>query len=207
MKIRFLLVPLGLVWLVCTNLAAPSFNERNYGSQGLRLRSCSFNAAMPGADYRIVPQPAPVTQRQQQLFNWFSPWAIQRNPSLQNIRFTILTLIGERNARAGAFGIAINPQWFAELDEDITIGIYAHELGHVSQAYYLIPVDDEIVRQHGHEGQADYFAGTLLKASRQFSTQQMQKVTEFIRPSPGDATHSAGAIRANLMWAGYNNTP
>jgi hypothetical protein len=96
------------------------------------------------------------------MLDWFSPWAIARNPVLQNIRFPILVLAGERNARAGAFGIAVNPQWFAELGEDITIGIYAHELGHVSQAYGLIPVD-QLAKEYGPEGQADYFAGTLLK--------------------------------------------
>jgi hypothetical protein len=95
--------------------------------------SCSYSAAMPGAGYQILPQPAPVSRRQQQLFDWFSPWAIARNPVLQNIRFPILVLAGERNARAGAFGIAVNPQWFAELGEDITIGIYAHAVGRVRE--------------------------------------------------------------------------
>jgi hypothetical protein len=93
-----------------------------------QLPSCSYNAAMPGSGYQIIPQPAPVTFRQQQLFDWFSPWAIARNPILQNMRFPILVLAGEKNARAGAFGIAINPQWFAELDEDVTIGIYGMSL-------------------------------------------------------------------------------
>ncbi len=171
-----------------------------------QLPSCSYNAAMPGSGYQILPQPAPVTFRQQQLFDWFSPWAIARNPVLQNIRFPILVLAGERNARAGAFGIAVNPQWFAELGEDITIGIYAHELGHVSQAYGLIPVD-QLAMQYGAEGQADYFAGTLLKASRQFSPAQMQKFIDWVTPSAGDQSHAPGRIRADLMRAGYNNTP
>jgi hypothetical protein len=173
----------------------------------IRAESCSFNAAMPGKGYRIVQRPAPVTPRQQQLFNWFSPWAIQRNPILANMWFTILTLEGENNARAGAFGIAINPQWFAELGEDISIGIYAHELGHVSQAYGLIPRNDELVRRFGLEGQADYFAGTLLKSSRQFTPEQMRRMADFIRPSPGDATHARGRVRADLMMQGYNDIP
>ena len=175
-----------------------------------QLPSCSYNsysAAMPGYGYQILPQPAPVTFRQQRLFDWFSPWAIARNPMLQNMRFPILVLAGERNARAGGFGIAINPQWFAELDEDITIGIYAHELGHVSQAYRLIPRNDQLANEWGLEGQADYFAGTLLKASRQFSPAQMQKFIDWVTPSTGDQTHAPGRIRADLMRAGYNNTP
>lgn len=126
---------------------------------------------------------------------------------LANMWFTILTLEGEKNARAGAFGIAINPQWFAELGEDISIGIYAHELGHVSQAYGLIPRNDELVTRFGLEGQADYFAGTLLKSSRQFTPEQMKKMADFIRPSSGDATHAPGKIRADLMMRGYNAIP
>lgn len=173
----------------------------------IRAESCSFNAAMPGEGYRIVQRPAPVTRRQQQLFDWFSPWAIQRNPILANMWFTILTLEGENNARAGAFGIAVNPQWFAELGEDIAIGIYAHELGHVSQAYGLIARDDELVRRFGLEGQADYFAGNLLKSSRQFTPEQMRKMGDFIRPSRGDATHAPGRVRADLMIQGYNDMP
>jgi len=155
--------------------------------------------------YQIIPQPAPVTRRQQQLFDWFSPWAISRNPMLAQVRFPVLVLLGERNARAGSFGIAVNPQWFAELDEDITIGIYAHELGHVSQAYGLIPFD-QVATRYGPEGQADYFAGTLLKASGQFSPAQMQKLTDWVTPSAGDQSHAPGRIRADLMRAGYNNT-
>lgn len=166
---------------------------------------CSYKAAMPGYGYQILPQPAPVTRRQQALFDWFSPWAIARNPLLQYMRFPVLVLEGERNARAGSFGIAINPQWFSELDEDVTIGIYAHELGHVSQAYGLIPLDG-LARQHGVEGQADYFAGTLLKASGQFSPAQMQKFIDWVMPSAGDQTHAPGRVRADLMRAGYANS-
>jgi hypothetical protein len=61
--------------------------------------------------------------------------------------------------------------------------------------------------QYGPEGQADYFAGTLLKASRQFSPAQMQKFIDWVIPSTGDQTHAPGRIRADLMRAGYNNTP
>jgi len=190
-------------------LSQPSPEEMSRSSiepAQFQVPSCSYNSAMPGYGYQILPQSAPVTRRQQALFDWFSPWAISRNPVLQNMRFPILVLAGERNARAGAFGIAINPQWFSELDEDVTIGIYAHELGHVSQAYGLIPVD-QLAMRYGAEGQADYFAGTLLKASGQFSPAQMQKFTNWVTPSAGDQSHAPGRIRADLMRAGYNNTP
>lgn len=196
-----LLISLSLVFprtIESAHAAAPAPSQWQF--------SCSYGAGMPGYGYQIVSQPAPVSMRQQQLFDWFSPWAIARNPVLANMRFPILVLMGERNARAGAFGIAINPQWFAELDEDITIGIYAHELGHVSQVYGLIPTD-EVAMRYGTEGQADYFAGTLLKASHQFSPSQMQKLTDWVTPSPGDQTHAPGRVRAELMRAGYNNTP
>ena len=200
--VAFLVIQASPVTPTATESARPA----TASTVQFQLPSCSYSAAMPGYGYQILPQPAPVTLRQQRLFDWFSPWAIARNPVLQNMRFPILVLAGEKNARAGAFGIAINPQWFAELDEDITIGIYAHELGHVSQAYGLIPVD-RLAMQYGAEGQADYFAGTLLKASGQFSPAQMQEFIDWVTPSRGDQTHAPGRIRADLMRAGYNDTP
>jgi hypothetical protein len=96
---------------------------------------------------------------------------------------------------------------FAALGEDISIAIYAHELGHVSQAYGLIARDDELVRRFGLEGQADYFAGNLLKASLQFTPAQMMEMANFIRPFPGHATHAPGRVRADLMIQGYNDMP
>jgi len=56
--------------------------------------------------------------------------------------------------------------------------------------------------QYGSEGQADYFAGTLLKSSRQFSPAQMQKLIDWVTPSVGDHTHAPGKTRAELMRAG-----
>lgn len=166
---------------------------------------CSYNAAMPGYGYRILPQAAPITRRQQQLFDWFNQYGVSRNPQMRYLRLPVLVLEGEENARAGHFGIAFNPAWFARLGEDISIGILAHELGHVSQAYNII-APDELALRHGIEGQADYFAGRILKSSGVFSSQQMSRMVEFVRPSAGDATHSAGPVRAQLMEAGWEHS-
>jgi hypothetical protein len=66
---------------------------------------------------------------------------------------------------------------------------------------------DRLAMQYGAEGQADYFAGTLLKASRQFSPEQMKEFIDWVTPSVGDQTHAPGRIRADLMRAGYYDTP
>lgn len=199
-----LLLSFSLLLLVASSAATNGGAAAPAAAAQFPTWQCSYNAAVPGYGYRISPQPAPITSRQQELFDWFNEYGVSRNPQMRYLRLPVLVLEGEENARAGTFGIAFNPGWFARLGEDISIGILAHELGHVSQAYSIIPMD-EVAARYGIEGQADYFAGRILKASGVYTAGQMSRMAEFIRPSTGDDTHAPGPVRARLMQIGWEH--
>jgi hypothetical protein len=159
----------------------------------------------PGSAYQLGGQ-ALLTARQQWLIQWFNGWAISRNPRLIGVYLPIQTLIGEANARGGLFGIAFDPAWFARIGEAVSMEVLAHELGHVSQAYQLVSVDATLVR-YGQEGQADYFAGSLLRAAG-FSQYELEsQVLPFVSQLQGSASHPGGPVRARLVSSGYYGLP
>ena len=114
----------------------------------------------------------------------------------------IQTLIGEANARGGLFGIAFDPVWFAQIGEAVSLEVLGHELGHMSQAYQLFSVDASL-RRYGQEGQADYFAGSLLRAAGFSQFELENQMSPFVYRLQGSPTHPAGPVRARLVSAAY----
>jgi hypothetical protein len=186
-------IPLPAVLSLLLALAGSSLAQ-----QPLHLPSCSylpgFGASPQG---QIGPPAPPLTNWQSTLVAYFNQCYGQALPALP-----ILTLHNENNARAGGFGVALNVHWLASMGKPMGTAILAHELGHVCQAYRLIPIDQTLM-QWGLEGQADYFAGRLLAASGFPQQAFEQGVLPIISQWPGDQTHAPGQIRAWLTATGY----
>lgn len=193
----------------CASPTAPGCNgntgtgsEANSGQSITSLgTTCSYLPYGQGGSYQIGAQ-ASLTPRQQWLIQWFNGWAISRNPYLTGVYLPILTLVGEANARGGLFGIAFDPAWFAQIGEAVSLEVLAHELGHVSQAYRLVSVDATLLR-YGQEGQADYFAGSLLRAAGFSQSELESQVLPFVSKLQGSSSHPDGPVRARLVSAGY----
>lgn len=116
--------------------------------------------------------------------------------------FKLLTLEGEPNVRGGPQGIAMNRAWLNLIGQPLAAAILAHELGHIVQAYGLIPLHED-AKGYGPEGEAEYFAGRLLSASGMTEDVFEGGVCPVISRYPGTDTHPAGHLRVMLLRGGF----
>lgn len=116
--------------------------------------------------------------------------------------FKLLSLEGESNVRGGPQGIAINRAWLNLIGQPLAAAILAHELGHIVQAYGLMPLHED-VKPYGPEGEAEYYAGRLLAASGMTEDVFEGGVCPVISRYPGADTHPAGHLRVMLLRGGF----
>ncbi|GAB1489413.1 hypothetical protein MASR2M8_18660 [Opitutaceae bacterium] len=116
--------------------------------------------------------------------------------------FKLLSLEGEENVRGGPQGIAMNRAWMNLIGQPLAAAILAHELGHIVQAYKLMPLHED-VKPYGPEGEAEYYAGRLLAASGMTEDVFEGGVCPVISRYPGTETHPAGHLRVMLLRGGF----
>jgi hypothetical protein len=168
--------------------------------------NCALLPAVPGSSNpQLVFSPPPLSTRQQQFTAWFNRAAIMQNPMLANVFVPFYTLAGVENALASPQGIFLNPQWFALIGDIAATGIFAHEVAHIAQFYGLVNAAPPVGTQF--EGQADYVAGFMLRASGVFAPAEAQAYATWIRIAggAGSNTHPPGFEREQLFLLGWRN--
>jgi len=167
-------------------------------AEELRITACCYVADYAGRTEFKMGSPEPqLRELEQMLMNHFRGAYGSKVPE-----FPLLTLGEEANARAGSFGIALNRAWLDSIAEPMAAAVLAHVLGHLCQAYGLLPINEDC-KLYGIEGEADYFAGRLLAASGMNEQTFEAAVAPVLSRLPASATHPPGNIRVMLTRSGF----
>lgn len=167
-------------------------------AEELRITPCCYMVDYAGRTEIKMGSPEPrLSELEQMLINYFRRAYGDKVPE-----FPLLTLNDEANARAGSFGIALNRAWLDSIAEPMAAAVLAHVLGHLCQAYGLLPINEDC-KLYGIEGEADYFAGRLLAASGMNEQTFEAVVTPVLSRLPAGATHPPGNIRLMLTQSGF----
>lgn len=167
-------------------------------AQSPALRECSFDPDIP-----LSPLPTITSERQElSELERFVFDAFVRSYGSKVGEFRLQSIEGEANARVGAFGIALNRKWMNLIGEPMAAAVLAHELGHVVQAFQLMPLHPD-AKAYGPEGEVDFYAGRLLAASGMTEDMFEGAVCPVISRYPETKTHLPGHIRVMLMRGGF----
>jgi len=162
------------------------------------VRECSYDPAYLNRPLPKMTGPEPELGELER----FVLDAFVRTYGEKILPFKLLSLEGESNVRGGPQGIAINRAWLNLIGQPLAAAILAHELGHIVQAYGLMPLHED-VKPYGPEGEAEYYAGRLLAASGMTEDVFEGGVCPVISRYPGTDTHPAGHIRVMLLRGGF----
>lgn len=167
-------------------------------AQAPAVRDCSYDPAYLNRPQPRMAGPEPELGELER----FVLDAFVRAYGDKILPFKLLTLEGEPNVRGGPFGIALNRAWLNLIGQPLAAAILAHELGHIVQAYRLMPLHED-AKAYGPEGEAEYFAGRLLAASGMTEDLFEGGVCPVISRYPATETHPAGHLRVMLLRGGF----
>jgi hypothetical protein len=167
-------------------------------AQSPAVRECSYDPAYLNRPLPRMTGPEPELGELER----FVLDAFVRTYGDRILPFNLFTLEGESNVRGGPQGIAMNRAWLNLIGQPLAAAILAHELGHIVQAYGLIPLHED-AKAYGPEGEAEYFAGRLLAASGMTEDVFEGGVCPVISRYPATDTHPAGHLRVMLLRGGF----
>lgn len=101
----------------------------------------------------------------------------------QNIEFQESYLIkkAETHFRNGTFTVYYNPGWMRiRVDPEVQLFVFWHEIGHIQLNHLGEKVYLSKQQKINSEYEADCYAGSYLKNTKKYNSQQLEKIVDFL---------------------------